>query len=427
MKIAICGLVKSENIGELFIARSLEYLIEKECKKADPAIEIEFVEVDLLGRNDTIVEATGSLKKRIANYYNYSEKGVRTEQVFLYLKKLAQKTKSKLLQNIISRTRHMIWLTGRNYKKRLNQYFDERLEGADFIVIDGAGLLEYSYNEYQWPLLLISEYAEKHGLDVVYNAIGRAGSFDERDFGSKILKRALQSPTVKYISARDNPEAVQVCAGGKHEVKLLADAAFWMKEAYNIDTSVARTKIGIGLIRGNSLEGYGVNFVGKQWVDLFANIARSLEKRGYEYEFFTNGLPADITLGKKVLRKLKLPDSYMVKRPVGDIELCDTINSYDAIITCRMHSSIAAFTLKVPSVVLSWNDKVDQLMEIIGYPDRVVKLKDFDSEYIVEYMEKAKAEGVDDDKLLAMKNKAQESVEDYLELIMKAYRKSIGA
>lgn len=424
MKIAICGLIKSENIGELFIARSLEYIIRTEFKKTQPDGELQFVEVDLLGRNDSIVEATGSLEKRISNYYNYSEKGLGTEKIFLTLKKKAQKTKRKTLQNGISRTRHLIWKHGRNYKKRLDGYFREKLEGVDFIVIDGAGLLEYSYNEYQWPLLLISQYAERHGLDVVYNAIGRAGAFDERDFGSKILKRALQSPSVKYISARDNPKAVQVCAGGKHQVKLLADAAFWMKEAYGIDTDVRREKIGIGLIRGNSLEGYGVDFVAKQWIQLFAGIAKTLQERGYEYEFFTNGLPADIKLGEKVLQKLQLPGSYLVKRPVDDLELCATINSYAAMITCRMHSSIAAFTLKVPSVILSWNDKVEKLMEIIGYPQRAIKIKDFNPQYIVDAMEKAKAEGVDDEKLQAMKNKARESVDDYIDLIIKAYKKT---
>ena len=425
MKIAICGLVKSENIGELFIARSLEYIIEEQCKKAISDVEIQFSEVDLLGRNDTVVEATGSYEKRLLNYYNYSKKGIRTEKIFLYLKKKAQKTKSKAIQNCISRIRHMIWKRGRNYRKRLGGYFEERLEGTDFIVIDGAGLLEYSYNEYHWSLLLISEYAEKNGIDVVYNAIGRAGAFDERDFGSKVLKRALQSPSVKYISARDNPQAVQVCAGGKHEVKLLADAAFWMKETYKLDTTIKRTKIGIGLIRGNSLQGYGVDFGTDQWVKLFVGISKCLQERGYEFEFFTNGLPADTKLGKKVLRKCKLPESYLVKRPLGDLELCNTINNYDAIITCRMHSSIAAFTMNVPSIILSWNDKVEKLMEIIGYPERAIKQKDFEAEYIVDCMEKAREEGIDEKKLLVMKEKARESVQDYLDLIVKAHEKSL--
>ncbi|MFT4221275.1 MAG: polysaccharide pyruvyl transferase family protein [Microbacterium sp.] len=420
VKIAICGLVKSENLGEMFIARSLEYLISEGLEQAQPGIEIEYVEVDLLGRNDTIFEIPDARERRLRNYYQYSEKGRRTEKLFLDLQRWGRKAKSKAVQNLISRTRHLIWKFGRNYRKRLASYFELKLEGVDYIVIDGAGLLEYSYNEYHWSLLLISEYAERHGLQVVYNAIGRAGAFDERDFGSTILKRAIRSSAVAYVSARDNVAEVQACAGPRHKVKLLADSAFWMKEAYQVDTGIERKKIGIGLIRGNSLQGYGVDFGSKQWVALFAGIATVLQDRGYEFEFFTNGLPGDIALGKKVLRKLGLPDSSLVDRPVDDTVLVDTINGYKAIITCRMHSSIAAFTMGVPSVILSWNDKVEKLMEIIGYPERAIRQKDFRPEHIVDAMEKAQAEGIDDELLSAMKDKAKESVSDYLGLILRA-------
>lgn len=420
MKIAICGLVKSENLGEMFIARSLEYLIADGLEQARSGIDIEYVEVDLLGRNDTIFEIPDARERRLRNYYRYSEKGRLTEKVFLSLQRKGRTAKSKWQQNIISRARHLIWKFGRNYRKRLASYFDLKLEGVDYIVIDGAGLLEYSYNEYHWSLLLISEYAERHGLEVVYNAIGRAGAFDERDFGSTILKRAIRSSAVKYVSARDNVAEVQACAGPGHTVKLLADSAFWMKEAYKIDTSVERKKIGIGLIRGNSLQGYGVAFGSKEWTALFAGIATVLRERGYEFEFFTNGLPGDIALGKRVLKKLQLPDSYLVERPVDDAVLVDTINGYEALITCRMHSSIAAFTMGVPSVILSWNDKVEKLMDIIGYPERAIKRQDFRPEFIVDSMEKAKEQGVDDALLSAMKDKARESVSDYLPLILAA-------
>lgn len=418
MRIAICGLIKSENIGELFIARSLEYIIKTEVHAIDPNIDIEFVEVDLLGRNDEIQLVSGSIQKRLANYYNYSPRGIVTEKISLFLKKFAQKSNSKLIQNSIAYFRHILWLNGINYKKRLNNYFEKKLENIDFIVIDGAGLLEYSYNEYQWPLLLISEFSMRKNIDVVYNAIGRAGAFDERDFGSKTLKKALQAPSVKYISARDNPEAVQACAGGTHDVKLLADAAFWMKEAYEIPKIANKTKIGIGIIRGNSLEGYGVDFGTKDWVKLFCRTALELQKRGYAFEFFTNGLPADSTLGRKVLRKLKLPSEYLVTRPLDDVELCETINSYRGIITCRMHSSIAAFTMDVPSIILSWNDKVEKMMEIIGYPDRAITRDQFDPVYIVDKLEQSLSEGIDDEKMQAMKSKARESVTDYLPLIL---------
>jgi polysaccharide pyruvyl transferase WcaK-like protein len=126
------------------------------------------------------------------------------------------------------------------------------------------------------------------------------------------------------------------------------------------------------------------------------------------------------------LKKLELDESYLVERPIDDDVLVETINGYQSIITCRMHSSIAAFTLDVPSVILSWNDKVEKLMEIIGYPERAIKQPQFTAQYIVDSMEKAAKQGIDDTLLNAMKSKARQSVRDYIDLILNAANKKIS-
>lgn len=422
IKIAICGLVKSENIGEQFIARSLEYLIATELQKEMPGINIDFTEVDLLARNDLVERIEGGFNKKVVNY-SFTQRGRKLDECYEKLKQKRIETDSRLKIKLIDRVRAGIFKHGENYRKRMAEFFDERLSGVDFIVVDGAGLLEYSYNEYEWSLMLISRYAEKHGVDIVYNAIGRAGEFNRHDLGAKVLRRALNSPRVKYISARDSSENVQECAGSKHQVKLLADAAFWMKETYGMEDCPERKKIGIGLIRGNSLTGYGEDYDDDNWVRLFCDIARELEKKGYEYEFFTNGLPGDIALGYRVIGKLGLSGSKLVTKPSCDLELYSKINEYKALITCRMHSSIAAFTLKIPSVILSWNDKVDKLMAIAGYPERAITTDNFNAEYIVGSMEKALTEGVSDECLESMKAKAHESVADYIDLIAEVAKK----
>lgn len=416
-EIAICGLIKSQNLGEQFIAQSLEYLIEKTLREKGYEGAINFTEVDILGRCDQTYNIKGYLKDLIVNYYGYQIGGIYTSLFYERILRIARKSKNMFLKNAIYRIRHFIYKHGKNYQKRLYQYYSAKMKKADFIVVDGAGLLEYSYNEYQEPLRIISEYAQKNDLQVVYNAIGRAGAFDERDFRSKILKEALRSNVVKYVSARDSVETVQLCAGENMPVKLLADAAFWMKEAYHLQKPEERKKIGIGIVRGNSLRGYGANFDADDWVTLFANIAKLLGEKGYEYEFFTNGLNGDIILGRKILAAMGLPDEYLVERPDDAEVLCDTINQYAGIITCRMHSSIAAFTMGIPSVILSWNDKVEKLMAIIGYEERAIKFEDFNAEYIVDKFEAALKEGVSEDKITAMKEKAKESVDDYIDII----------
>lgn len=286
------------------------------------------------------------------------------------------------------------------------------------IAIDGAGLLEYSYNAYQESLNLITLYADEHSIPVIFNAIGRAGEFDKDDYRCQVLMEAFQRDCVRYVSARDSKDSVQECVGNRFDVKLLADAAFCVDEAFGISANSRDNVIGIGLIRGDASLSYSHGFGKDGWIDLFSNIALELQRRGYEYEFFTNGAREDYEIGLQVLSKLGVGKEHLVDRPVEGKKLLNTISSYCALITCRMHSSIAAFALGIPSVILSWNKKVDKYMEIVGYPQRAVGQEDFDATIIVQRLEQALSEGISAENRNRMKDLARESVRDYIPLII---------
>ena len=356
MKIAIVGLIESENLGEQFIADSLIYIIS-EIASIHGTETNTFVKVDLLARNDDIVKSITAKTSRKDIFYHYRSIGYIGEALYVFFRNVMRKVDNLSCINLINAFRHKIWNYSLNLKRRYFEYYHSKFHDVDLIVIDGAGLLEYSYNEYQEQLLLISEYAESHGLDVVYNAIGRAGEFDPNDFRCKILMKAIRSKSVKYVSARDSTENVQKCVGRKSKVELFADAAFYLKEAYGVDKQQDAKLIGVGLIRSTALQSYNNSFGEQDWITLFANIALELKKRGYEFRFFTNGFHEDYELGKKVLKKLNLDSTYLEERPVNAHVLIKTIASFRGMITCRMHSSIAAFSLGIPSIILNWNEK----------------------------------------------------------------------
>ena len=286
------------------------------------------------------------------------------------------------------------------------------------IAIDGAGLLEYSYNAYQESLNLITLYAEEHSIPVIFNAIGRAGEFDKDAYRCQVLMEAFRRDCFRYVSARDSKDSVQECVGNRFDVKLLADAAFCVDEAFGISANSRDNVIGIGLIRGDASLSYSQGFGKDGWIDLFSNIALELQRRGYEYEFFTNGAREDYEIGLQVLSKLGVGKEHLVDRPVEGEKLLNTISTYCALITCRMHSSIAAFALGIPSVILSWNKKVDKYMEIVGYPQRAVGQEDFDATIIVQRLEQALSEGISAENRNRMKDLARESVRDYIPLII---------
>lgn len=418
MKIAIIGLIGSENLGEKFIAKSLAWLIRKELSNNGIEESVNLFYVDLEGKKNTVMPAKGFIDNRLKNYEYYLRLGLIGEIVYLCLKRIVHKTKNKQVKETINRIRHSIWNHSLNLKRRSVKYFENKLNDVDFIAVDGAGLLEYSKNEYFEYINTLCEFAERRHTPVVFNAIGKSGEFDESDYRCKILMDSFKNSCVKYVSARDSVEDVQKCVSNRFKVELRADAAFWLDKAYEIERTKDSNLIGIGLIRGNSMQAYGVNYKENDWINLFVGIAMELDSRNEKYQFFTNGYPADYSLGRKVLEKLGKSEEYLANRPVDDKVLAETISSYSGLITCRMHSSIAAFTLGIPSVVLSWNPKVKKYMDIIGYSERAIDIGDFNPKTIVDRFIQARDVGLSLDAIEKMKQMAEASVEEYMPLLL---------
>lgn len=419
MKIAVCGLIHSDNLGEKFISDSLSYLIKTELEKNYAIHDVSFTEVDIFGRSKPLPQQISN-RHKVANLYQSRNLSI-TEDVVYCVKKLTAKILPKIgLKNTGYQIMHGLWQKSYNCRPRHEAYFREMFKDIDVIVVDGAGLFEYLYNEYQEMLNLIRELAEEMGIPVIYNAVGCVGDYNPQDFRCTIMKKAVYADCVKYVSARDSVETVQQYVGNKFKVKHVADAAVWAKEAYGITVPENRTKIGIGLIRGNSLLGYHVAFDEEDWIKLFCCIAQELEKRGFTYEFFCNGFKDDYALGQKIIARLGKDSSFLVDRPTEPRELLNTISQYRALITCRMHSSIAAYSMGIPAVILSWNDKVDKFMQFIGYPERAVRMENFKADFIVNLMEKAMEEGFEPEQYSRIRASAVESVSDYAGFLAEA-------
>ncbi|MDE6021550.1 MAG: polysaccharide pyruvyl transferase family protein [Ruminococcus sp.] len=422
MNIAICGFMLSDNLGDNFIYVSISYLLRKELKRKHNISDVNIISVDLFAK-DRFLTSDHSNRKKVDGL-SYSRDLTKIEDASYCFHKVIIKAANKLgFANAAQKMQHNLWQKSYNCRPRHEKYFREKFKNADAVIIAGGGLFEYIYNEYQEMLCLIREIAEEMGLPVIYNAVGCVGDYNPNDFRCAIMKKAVYADCVKYVSARDSVETVQQYVGDKFKVKQVADAAVWSSEAYGIPAMENRTKIGIGLIRGNSLLGYNVAFDEESWIKLFCNIARELEKRGYEYEFFCNGYKNDYALGKKIVARLGIDSSALVDCPTQPDVLLRTISQYRALITCRMHSAIAAYSMGIPTVILSWNDKVDKFMRFIGYPKRAVRVENFKADYIVDLMENAAQEGFEPEQYNRIRASAVESVDDYVDFLAQIAKK----
>ena len=396
IRITICGLINSLNLGERFISDSLENIITDEYKKK-------------YGNADELVI-------RQFNIQADKPEGDLIDSVYDFFWKAARHLKLQAARNLCYYLRHLFWMSFRRYRRKYYALFKNAFSDTDVIVIDGAGLLEYSYNEYQEILLLISEIAEELDLPVIYNAVGTVGEFHTDDYRCRLLMKAMRSSSIRYVSARDNADIVQEYVGDRIQVSQCADAAVLVSETYGIEKNPSAC-IGVGLIRGGALWSYRIDFDRENWIGLFVSIGEELMKRDYCFRFFSNGLPSDYSIGEEAIRRLSLPSEYLIERPEDPHVLAKTIASFSAMITCRMHSVIAGFSMGIPSVALSWNSKLDRFMELISCPERAISYEDFDAVYIVDQMEKAMAEGYDEDIMFQTKQLARESVRGYLDLI----------
>ena len=79
-------------------------------------------------------------------------------------------------------------------------------------------------------------------------------------------------------------------------------------------------------------------------------------------------------------------------------QLLTKISSYDAVVSCRLHPSIIAFSANVPSVGLVWNNKVKAFYESIGYADRVLEVAQISAGNVADKVDAAIAQGIEKDK-----------------------------
>ncbi len=169
--------------------------------------------------------------------------------------------------------------------------------------------------------------------------------------------------------------------------------------------------IGIGVISPDIYQRNGSAFSEEDVLAMYTGLIAELEKRGYEWQLFTNGLLGEYRFGIRILKMLH----KSVRRHIGfhilsARSLVKKISGFRAVIAARMHANIIATSLDIPSVGLVWNDKMNLFAQMIGcehrYPD-VERIKD--ASYVVDVMELAIKEGYDRESMDAMKAATMET------------------
>lgn len=168
--------------------------------------------------------------------------------------------------------------------------------------------------------------------------------------------------------------------------------------AVSVEPKQLDKKIGIFVFRANGFTDNKIKFNREQAAELWVNIVKDLEKKGYNYDLLTNGHFGDEAFMDSLIRDYGIRENKCVFNINDPETLISKLSSYDGIITCRLHPSIIAFSFKIPAVSLVWNSKIEGFYKSIGYEDRMIYTDGITSGLVIERLEKAMKEGVVHDK-----------------------------
>lgn len=272
------------------------------------------------------------------------------------------------------------------------------ISDADVVMFGGAPLINYKYQMFYERTAATIDIAQELDTPVFLSSIG-IESYDEDDPKCQRIKTALNSECVKRISTRDGFDLLEHYKAREDlPIDKAADPAVFAKWVFRkIAHSVEnkkKKKIGIFIIRHHAFEDNGLDFTWRQAADMWCGLTRELEARGYDYELLTSGHYADEVMLYGLDSNYGIPSANCVTTVNYLEDLIGHLSDYDAVITCRLHPSILAYSMGIPSVSLLWNPKVRGFYDSVGYSDRIIEVQDFTPEKIADAAEEALKQGL---------------------------------
>lgn len=289
----------------------------------------------------------------------------------------------------------------RDTEESINNYFESSFKGKDLILFAGGQIINMAISNCSENIYRITKIAERMGIPIAYNAVGLAGKAYDGAKG-QYLQYALSSRNVVSITARERIADInQFLISKESPCKAIwvSDTAVWCSDCYNIKRSEKAHVVGINVISEKSLIPYYNETIDP--IETYVAIYKSIRSLGYECKFFTNGVPRDMLTVKEILNRLHLCAEDSVLYPSHTLKgssFVKLLSSMSFIVSSRLHTSICAYSLRIPTVAFSWDDKIQTFYGHIGCPERCldIDLLQNDYGYLSTLISKAMAEGYDE-------------------------------
>lgn len=292
-----------------------------------------------------------------------------------------------------------------NYYKRFNKNYDLVIFcGGQMLMSFFVGNLEY----------LLTFYNKKQ-IPVIFHACG-AKNIINKDIIKK-LQKILSYNNIKSISVRDNIDLVNNIYLKYSSIKAVEtfDTALLTKEYFSYCVNEKnRIYVGLGVISLNDTE-FNEKLLVKFWID----IIDELNRRNIKWKMFCNGAQDDYCLARKILNLKGMEEkNFLQKRPTIPEELIANISEFKSLISFRLHSHIIASACGIPSIAIIWDKKVEEFFKKINLEKRC-KTINSSIQDIVDSLEIAEKEGIDNDMIKRQGDLSKKSLLDNINRIVK--------
>ncbi len=264
-----------------------------------------------------------------------------------------------------------LWLES---ERRWGPHYAAGLEGADCAVIGGGNLLADLDLNFPTKLALAIRTCAAANVPVFIYGCGVSSGWSER--GKALLHEALDTGAVKAVFLRDerSREIWDAMFGEPHDLpsEVVRDPGLLASEVYAPQIAQMPQeppRVGLNITSQIAVRYHSADAPGEQALrDWYVDLARELLARGNDLCVFVNGSPEDRAFRSEIapeLLALAGPERVSFPDCRTPADLVAIIAGLKAVVAFRMHAIIAAYSLGVPFLALSWDPKLDSFVQSV--------------------------------------------------------------
>lgn len=273
---------------------------------------------------------------------------------------------------LINKLPHMLrpWsvlaYTTLKYLRSYRRHYAETLASVDHLIIGGGHL--FCDLDLNFPTKLFFLYQDIRRFKVPFSIYAVGAGDNWSPLGRYLFRNILRSPLLKGVSARDDYTGAILArelryAGSRLSVSTVWDPAvatalvYAAKQSHRV-VGGQSTHIGLNVADIALLAKAGDSSTGiADGLSFFSDLLHHLRAAGYQVTLFTNGAEEDEHFLDSVA-SFNGNSCRRASRPLTPEELVDLIQTFDVVISHRLHASIICFSYGIPSIGLSWDRKL---------------------------------------------------------------------